>query len=116
MPRRRSQLRYTLGVRQDWLCYWCKRPVHETCDQHDPARATLDHLRAKSLGGTYALSNLVVACPACNLARGAASGAHVPPPMQPAPPAVRRSPLRDACIVCGTRVTDASLYCPLHRG
>lgn len=115
MPRRRRQLRYALGVRQDWHCYWCKQPIHETYDPHDPTRATLDHLRAKSLGGTYALANLVLACPACNSARGAAAGAHVPP-VQPAPTVARRAPLRDACVVCGTRVTGVGLYCPQHQG
>jgi len=115
MPKSRRQQRYTLGTKQRWRCFWCQRPVRETADPQDPERATLDHLLAKSRGGTYALTNLVLACAPCNSARGAAAGAHVRPPEHvPQRATGRRRPLRDACVVCGGHAEDG-LYCPRHR-
>lgn len=59
---RRSKKR-TLLRRDGNRCHWCKV---EFCDVVPP---TIDHLVSRKLGGTNALSNLVLACSQCNHAR-----------------------------------------------
>ena len=55
-----------LGRRDGWRCHWCGRGFRRT-----PARrCTIDHLVPVSVGGSWALSNLVLACRACNETRG----------------------------------------------
>lgn len=56
--------------RQEWrtlesvICHWCKRLFV-------PHECHADHVIPLSLGGLHALSNLVIACSACNLRKNA---------------------------------------------
>lgn len=66
-----------LYARDGRRCYWCGRvmlPLHELDGfkgpKFPPEFPTIDHLVPRSHRGGNALSNLVVACPPCNHARG----------------------------------------------
>jgi 5-methylcytosine-specific restriction endonuclease McrA len=54
------RLRATVLHRDGHICHWCGAPATHA-----------DHLLARSRGGTDDPDNLVAACPACNLSRGA---------------------------------------------
>ena len=55
--------RQTIAKRDGWACCWCGVALtHDT--------ATMEHLRARSKGGTNAHNNLRLACLDCNQARG----------------------------------------------
>ena len=57
-----------LAHRDGWRCAYCGV---ETCfTGRDGPRATVDHVVPKSKGGLDNLSNCVVACQACNAAKG----------------------------------------------
>ena len=61
--------------REGGRCYWCGRQVHtheRRAPWHPlrPDHATLDHLLPQSKGGLDTLSNVVLACNACNHERG----------------------------------------------
>lgn len=45
-------------------CYWCNRMV-------SPKNAHADHIMPISRGGSHSISNLAIACAACNLSKGA---------------------------------------------
>lgn len=47
-------------------CGWCEREVFEDVPQTAANRLTIDHRVPKAKGGTNHLSNLLVACGACN--------------------------------------------------
>lgn len=49
------------------VCHWCKRALSFSA-------ATVDHLVARSRGGSNQRNNLVLACFACNNTRGNESG------------------------------------------
>lgn len=53
-------------------CHYCNRETRLKWipGQWDPDHATLDHIIPKSKGGTNARENLVLACNACNNAKG----------------------------------------------
>jgi hypothetical protein len=59
---RRRMLR--LIERDGGHCVWCTTPL-----SHKSPRATIDHVRCRSDGGSDALANLVLACAACNSSR-----------------------------------------------
>ena len=61
--RSRSKKRRLLHEQQNGMCKYCEQEV-------TLAEATLDHVRPRSMGGTNELSNLVLACPTCNVAKG----------------------------------------------
>jgi 5-methylcytosine-specific restriction endonuclease McrA len=65
---RRDLCAYVLE-RDAYTCHWCGRPA-----------GTVDHVIARALGGTDALTNLVAACSPCNSARGAALTNQTPEP------------------------------------
>jgi 5-methylcytosine-specific restriction endonuclease McrA len=63
-------------------CFWCHRPMvdapvvpRQDCSQH----MTLDHLIPVAKGGNHDLSNLVLACLACNQDRADSVGPYTPP-------------------------------------
>lgn len=53
---------------QQGKCWWCVR-LMVTHDPEHPRYATREHLHARSLGGTNAPENLVLACKKCNNGR-----------------------------------------------
>jgi hypothetical protein len=56
---RKRRARKRLLLAQGGVCFYCPRALDETT-------ATLDHLVAKSRGGSNGADNLVVACDRCN--------------------------------------------------
>lgn len=52
-----------LLLRDGNQCFYCGIHLYES-------QITIEHLKAKSLGGTDNLKNLVIACKACNLKHG----------------------------------------------
>lgn len=63
--RRRQQVRERDGD----LCWICGAVVHEGLPSDSPARATIDHVRERALGGSNDLSNLRLAHFVCNANR-----------------------------------------------
>ena len=57
-----------LAHRDGWQCAYCG--VETGFTGNSPRRATVDHVVPKSKGGLDHLSNCVVACAACNAAKG----------------------------------------------
>jgi len=62
---------------QNGKCYWCDEDMFLREDversyfvKHRTKRATFDHIKTKSTGGTYRLDNGVCACFECNNVRG----------------------------------------------
>lgn len=66
--RRRRMM--TLIKRTGDACSWCGFAVRLDVDQRHARRATVDHLTPRHLGGVNAMTNLAVACAACNETRG----------------------------------------------
>lgn len=52
-------------------CWYCNVPVSRSLPDHHPQRATLDHIRPLSQGGTWRIDNIRIACFPCNSRRGA---------------------------------------------
>lgn len=76
-PKYRAALRKKverLHARQKGLCYFCLSPtflnMNEKGELSNKRFATADHVIPSSKGGTDHLSNLVMACQACNSLRG----------------------------------------------
>lgn len=46
------------------FCAFCLRPI-------DLSNATKDHVKPRSRGGTFVVSNILICCESCNLAKGA---------------------------------------------
>ena len=69
---RKLSVRRRLRLRDGDGCHWCGRRLRdpETGRQARPDDATIDHVLPRSRGGGNLLSNLVLACPACNEERG----------------------------------------------
>jgi hypothetical protein len=65
-PRGRPWRRVRAAVleRDGGVCHWCGRP----------GATHVDHLLARSVGGSDDPSNLVASCASCNLKRGAGAG------------------------------------------
>ena len=59
--RTRRLFRARLMLMQDGRCYWCRNAVEH---------GELDRVWPGKFGGTYRFDNLVLACEACNKARG----------------------------------------------
>lgn len=59
-------------VRDGGCCVYCGTPLRRPGPgvKRAPDLATLDHVRPRSLGGPLTRENLVLACSACNNARG----------------------------------------------
>jgi 5-methylcytosine-specific restriction endonuclease McrA len=70
-----KRLRAAVMARDGGRCVWCGAPASHA-----------DHVVPRSMGGPDTLANLVAACRACNLARGARIG---PPPKQAAARRIR---------------------------
>lgn len=52
------------------VCWWCGRRVFYGRDYRgDPTQATREHVVPKSIGGSGAKQNVVVACASCNSTR-----------------------------------------------
>lgn len=51
-------------------CYYCGRTVKANLQENVPEQLTIDHMQPLSLGGKHDLENCVVACRACNDAKG----------------------------------------------
>jgi hypothetical protein len=56
-----SPTRKNIFRRDDWTCQYCEYK------SKDPKKLTVDHVHPKCLGGGYQWTNLVTACPACNV-------------------------------------------------
>ena len=113
MKKRNEDLRQEIADRDGWSCCWCNKELL-------PKTATLEHLLARSRGGSNSPSNLRLSCAPCNNGRGdgaprkkKAPRSVSPPPSPPRPP--KRRPQQDACYCCGARCED-SLLCPTCSG
>ncbi len=62
---RRRRLRQEVIYSDVALCLWCSCPLDV-----DHPDATLDHVRTQADGGSWSVTNLVLACLSCNRARG----------------------------------------------
>ncbi len=81
MPSSLALLRYRAYQRQNRRCYYCGFPMWEkdidrflseyrvSPAQAQLFRCTAEHLKAKSVGGSNAASNIVAACDYCNRTR-----------------------------------------------
>lgn len=67
--RRARWARRTLMRKQAGLCALCEAQMCLIAG--DPREATLDHIRPVARGGTDTITNLQLACRACNEAKGA---------------------------------------------
>lgn len=54
------------------ICEYCSVPVFIRVEQTDPQKATVDHIVPRAKGGSDRMSNLKLACQACNSIKGAA--------------------------------------------
>lgn len=61
-PRPKKEMILSKYQTQRAKCYWCLKPLGKVYH--------LDHVNPISRGGTNDVSNLVLACPSCNLSRG----------------------------------------------
>lgn len=61
----RVEKRLAIYLRDRFTCIYCLKDLHGA----DPSDVTLDHVVAKSDGGSNSEANLVTACRACNCAR-----------------------------------------------
>lgn len=61
----RPEKRLAIYLRDSLRCVYCCADLHDA----DPQDITLDHITAKSDGGTNDASNLITACRHCNCAR-----------------------------------------------
>jgi 5-methylcytosine-specific restriction endonuclease McrA len=88
MGRTTAEQRKRVAARDGWRCRWCLRIIREApCPEEE--RATLEHLLPKSQGGTWALSNLALACAPCNERRRDPDAPDVAPeflPLKSTPP------------------------------
>lgn len=64
----RSEKRRAIYLRDKLTCTYCERDLMD-----EMKLATLDHVTPQEFGGTNHESNLVLACKACNSAKGAKS-------------------------------------------
>lgn len=70
--RRKRRIKEALYQRQRGRCHYCGDPmlyrIPDTwkSKHHPPSLATIDHVKARGLGGTNAQKNLVMACHKCN--------------------------------------------------
>jgi 5-methylcytosine-specific restriction endonuclease McrA len=70
-PSPQIRKRIQLYVEQNGLCYYCKKSCELKAKvAHD--QFTIEHVTPRCLGGTFALSNLIGACYACNQRRSLA--------------------------------------------
>lgn len=68
----RRKRRFRKYDEQEGCCHYCTGAmllVHLVEGSQPPALATLEHIRQKARGGTYADANTKVACAACNTFR-----------------------------------------------
>lgn len=109
---RGARKRERLAARDGWTCCYCKRALDSALASLQlPSSPTIEHVVPVSLGGGNGMENLKLACFPCNNGRGNGR-----PPKKNIKPAKssRRSPIRDACVVCGGR-SEGSLYCERHK-
>jgi 5-methylcytosine-specific restriction endonuclease McrA len=68
----RARLFEAVWARDGGACSYCGVPVRRLAKglHGAPDLATLDHVQPRSQGGRLSLDNLVLACRACNNARG----------------------------------------------
>ena len=71
--KRRRFLKAAVVARDGTRCHWCHVET-EDCRMARPTQRTIDHVKARSIGGSSDLSNLVVACLECNGKRGQQNG------------------------------------------
>lgn len=69
LRRLRRHLLTAVVMRDGPACHYCGTATIET--EGHPLRRTLDHVIPQKFGGTDELSNLVLACSACNSRKGA---------------------------------------------
>lgn len=68
--RKRAYLRGLLIRAQDGICAHCEKPLPAEWEHRSPDEPTLDHVQARSLGGSNDISNLLVKHRECNEAGG----------------------------------------------
>jgi len=67
----RPSTRWAIYLRDDLSCVYCQTTMRAILDSLTPDNfLTIDHLRARSKGGSTDARNLVTACYDCNLAKG----------------------------------------------
>ncbi len=67
MPTARTRRRAALAEAQNWRCAYCGGAMQ--VQEGGPCAATIEHVQARSQGGSDARDNLVAACRGCNEAR-----------------------------------------------
>lgn len=67
--RERRRKRIKCYDRQDGKCYYCKRQLN-LINPKSKTYATIEHIKERRQGGTWALKNLAVACKRCNNRQG----------------------------------------------
>ena len=72
---RKRRIKQRLFDAQRGLCFYCRVEMRmdgpsPTTGRIGPREATFDHIKPKAMGGTSALSNLVLCCCRCNNERG----------------------------------------------
>lgn len=60
------------GEAQGWRCHWCGADCKE--NYH------VDHIQPLSKGGSNRIENICIACPTCNLKKGASLPGEMKPP------------------------------------
>ncbi len=65
-----SQTRRKIYDRDGWRCHYCRHEVVVGVPHEHPQRATIDHMRPKSSGGTDNPENLLTCCHRCNYEKG----------------------------------------------
>lgn len=60
-----KKISYLLSL-QAHCCYYCKKTISINGNVPKKNRATIEHKKLQSAGGTFSLNNIVVACQQCN--------------------------------------------------
>lgn len=56
--------------RDGWRCHYCKLSINVDVKPNHPRRATMDHMKPRSKGGSNKPINLVASCALCNQTKG----------------------------------------------
>mgnify|MGYP001607191304 CR=1 FL=1 len=68
----RRHLMESLGIRDGhvWTCFYCHHKLREYGDNNQPDSPIIEHRNPLMRGGSDTMSNLRLACVACNTAKG----------------------------------------------
>jgi 5-methylcytosine-specific restriction endonuclease McrA len=66
---RRAVVGDKLAQVHGWACWYCREPLRRSAKRGDPDMWELDHIVARTKGGTSRFDNLALACVQCNRAK-----------------------------------------------